>query len=752
MSHAPVSPRRFGWRAVGMVLLALGLAAWMTWRTGWMLEQLQGRSIAGWNVDSVRMRSIAPGRMTLDRLHLSQQGQGGSRIELELQGVQVDFSLFRRQVESVQVSQARLLWRVGVDSEPRPWPRLLESPLPLSKLSIDHLLASVELGPGRRWQLETPLQLQQQGDGRLILQAQVDGQPLQLVVRPGPAVIAELQWPHKPGQDSLVEIYVTYAISRISNGTVKTKDGAIGLRGKFPLELAGKLSRWVFHAAQLPHGTGQLGLQAQLELGANLGQWTSLAAQLQAEEARLEWGAASDKVRVELQGPASLQLRPGEQGIEWSTTLQPELQWKINGGSEPGWIAAATLSQAWRIEPGPRAYKSSLPFELRLPGREPLALRIDRLQLDLARDGRLRSAGGQLRLAAIQLHPDWPATALASQWTLKDGKLALTGQVELQGKPLLRLSGDYALQSACGQGRLDYAGSLATLDRLLQPRPKNLQPLRLKAGEGSGWLTGQLCLRPGKAISPVVKGQWQMKRAEIGWDKALASGLDLELSFEGMTPSTASLSLRLESASLAGGLALSPASLKLGWTDNRLQLHRLDAGLLDGRLSTSDVELEVPAGSGAMAWRIPLTVSQIDLEQLLKILDVPGLSGNGRLSGQLPLVRSPDGVEISGGRLSSQQPGQLRYVSQVPVADNPGLQALRDFRYSQLGLELDYRTDGKYALDLRLDGHNPEFYSGHPIAFQLKLDGALPGLFQGALLSGDFDAYILKQLQQGNLE
>ena len=37
-------------------------------------------------------------------------------------------------------------------------------------------------------------------------------------------------------------------------------------------------------------------------------------------------------------------------------------------------------------------------------------------------------------------------------------------------------------------------------------------------------------------------------------------------------------------------------------------------------------------------------------------------------------------------------------------------------------------------------------------AWQLKLDGALPGLFKGALLSGDFDAYILKQLQQGILE
>ena len=38
------------------------------------------------------------------------------------------------------------------------------------------------------------------------------------------------------------------------------------------------------------------------------------------------------------------------------------------------------------------------------------------------------------------------------------------------------------------------------------------------------------------------------------------------------------------------------------------------------------------------------------------------------------------------------------------------------------------------------------------MAFTLTRDGAVPGLVKGALLSGDFDAYILKQLQQGILE
>jgi hypothetical protein len=749
-----MNSRRWIYRFLGLaLLLAMLLAGWMAWQSRGGMAQLQGESIAGWTIDSVQVESVESGRLMFDQLQLSQDGQGGSRIELELQGVQVDFSLFKRHVDLLQVRQAKAVWRAGQASDPQPWPRLLESLLPLTELRIERLQASVELGQGRRWQIETPLQLQQQSDGRLLMAAEIDRQPLQLLVTPGTEVKAELHWPYKSDQPAVVDLYVTYAKSSSPlNQVIKTKP-KVEIQGKFPLKLATPIGKWLLPTTELPRGDGILNFKALLELGPYTGQWTSLDAQLQADQAQLEWGAASNPTRIQLNGPASLQLRPGKTGIEWSTTLQPALKWKISAGREPAWTAASTLKQAWRIAPGPQRYSASLPFELQLKGRqEPLALTLDRLQLDLARNASLRSANGQLRLAATQLHADWPAAALETQWRVQDQKLALTGQLLLQGQPLLKLSGDYGLTSSCGQGRLDYAGSLATLDRLLQPRPKNLQLLRLKAGAGSGWLAGQLCLRPGKAVEPVVTGQWQLKQAEIGWDKALAKGLDLDLTLRAIAPLAGSLALKLETASLAGGLALAPASLELDWTDRLLQLHRFDAGLLDGKLSAEKVKLELPASPGQISWQIPLNVSQIDLERLLTILDVPGLSGNGRLSGQLPLVWTAAGVEIRNGQLSSQQAGQLRYVSTVPVTDNPGLQALRDFRYSQFGLDLDYQADGKYAVNMRLDGNNPEFYRGHPIAFKLKLDGALPGLFKGALLSGDFDAYILKQLQQGILE
>ena len=743
----------FLFRLLGLALvLAMLLAGWLAWQSGAGLAKLKGQSIAGWRIESGRLASIESGRLLFDELQLSQDGQGGARIELALQGVQIDFSLFKRHVDLLQVRQARAVWRAGMAREPQAWPHLLETRLPLTELRIEHLLASVDLNQGRSWQIATPLHLFQQSDGRLQLKAEIDRQPLSLLVTPGPAVQAELHWPDKHEQPPVVDLYVTYAKSSSLSSDV-IKDDSVELNGRIPLRLARQLGKWLMPGIQLPNANGILDLKARLNLGPYLGQWTSLDAQLDAEHVQLEWGNATDSRRLELNGPASMQLRPGEQGVQWSTTLQPVLQWKISAGRGPTWMAASTLSQSWRFAPGPQTYSSTMPFELQLKGRKPLALRLDRLQLDLGPDASLRSANGQLHLPATKFHADWPAAALDTQWRLRDQKLALTGQLSVQGRPLLKLEGDYALSSSCGQARLDYAGSLATLDRLLQPRPNSLRLLSMKDGDGSGWLSGQLCLRPGKASEePLVTGQWQLKQAEIGWDKAVAKGLDLELKLKGITPATGSLALKLETASLAGGLALSPVRIDLDWAASHLQLHRFDAGLLDGNISAAELALDIPADPGPISWQIPLAVSNIDLERLLTMLDVPGLSGSGRLSGQLPLVWTPAGVEIRHGQLSSHGAGQLRYASQVPVTDNPGLQALRDFRYSQLGLDLDYQADGQYALNLRLDGHNPEFYSGHPIAFKLKLGGALPGLFKGALLSGDFDAYLLKQLQQGKLE
>ncbi|MEM8948236.1 MAG: YdbH domain-containing protein, partial [Pseudomonadota bacterium] len=58
------------------------------------------------------------------------------------------------------------------------------------------------------------------------------------------------------------------------------------------------------------------------------------------------------------------------------------------------------------------------------------------------------------------------------------------------------------------------------------------------------------------------------------------------------------------------------------------------------------------------------------------------------------------------------------------------LQALENFQYDALKITIDGRTDGVNAVGLHLKGANPELYDGHPVEFNLNLEGSLASLVQ----------------------
>ena len=59
---------------------------------------------------------------------------------------------------------------------------------------------------------------------------------------------------------------------------------------------------------------------------------------------------------------------------------------------------------------------------------------------------------------------------------------------------------------------------------------------------------------------------------------------------------------------------------------------------------------------------MPMRIDNVDLAQVLEYVDIEGLSGEGRLSGVLPLSASDGRARIDGGVLKSDGPGAIRYV------------------------------------------------------------------------------------------
>lgn len=152
-------------------------------------------------------------------------------------------------------------------------------------------------------------------------------------------------------------------------------------------------------------------------------------------------------------------------------------------------------------------------------------------------------------------------------------------------------------------------------------------------------------------------------------------------------------------------------------------------GVARGRVHLADASLPLDGGPADLA----LSVEAIDLGEIARIVDLGGLSADGALSGQVPVRIEGGEVLIRKAHLESSAPGILRYRSAQPSsalhAPEQGisllLQALADFHYKELRVDLDGRTNGDMTVGLHILGSNPTVYDGAPIAFNLSIAGPL---------------------------
>ena len=154
-----------------------------------------------------------------------------------------------------------------------------------------------------------------------------------------------------------------------------------------------------------------------------------------------------------------------------------------------------------------------------------------------------------------------------------------------------------------------------------------------------------------------------------------------------------------------------------------------------GRFSLRDTT--VAPDSGRFAF--DLEVEDLALERILPQIGIEGLSGQGGLSGTLPVqVLDGSAVVIAKGRLGTSGPGILRYRSAAlssslpPDADaldlfrsplDLAILALRDFHYDSLAITLDKEAGGRSKLFLELEGRNPALLEGSPFKFNINLTG-----------------------------
>ena len=199
----------------------------------------------------------------------------------------------------------------------------------------------------------------------------------------------------------------------------------------------------------------------------------------------------------------------------------------------------------------------------------------------------------------------------------------------------------------------------------------------------------------------------------------------------------------IEAITLAGGVEVTRIRSDLELENaERYGLKNVSAEVFDGQLKLARLQL-----SENQIEETTIEFSHINLGLLLAYADIDGLEGTGFLDISLPVGSDQNGFHVKNGTFSSNGPGRLAYTKEGIAASNIGLQALENFQYKDLSGTLNYQSDGNYVLTIRLDGKNPDLYGGHPVVFNLNVNGSLPELFESMFMTGSFEESILKQIK-----
>lgn len=188
--------------------------------------------------------------------------------------------------------------------------------------------------------------------------------------------------------------------------------------------------------------------------------------------------------------------------------------------------------------------------------------------------------------------------------------------------------------------------------------------------------------------------------------------------------------------------------------DNTVHIAEAEFPWFGGALGVYDAT----AGFGGEA-QVPLRATSVNLAQIFEYVDMDGLSGEGVMSGELPVLFEGGRARIEKGFFTSEGPGVIRYSGQATEAASAAGQdariafdILRELRYNSLEVTISGPLDGRLDFQMNFEGTGDVTVRDQdvrvPVIYRISLDAALLELLKQANLSRDIELQIQQGLSQ----
>lgn len=212
-------------------------------------------------------------------------------------------------------------------------------------------------------------------------------------------------------------------------------------------------------------------------------------------------------------------------------------------------------------------------------------------------------------------------------------------------------------------------------------------------------------------------------------------------------------------AEFSQGIELGPILLSANYTAKNnnilngiLDLQYLNIRAMGGKITADPIQLDLTKQQQI----IKLQLDKIDLAKVLQQHPTSDLTGNGLISGTIPLLICNNGIRVDKGHIAAESPGgELQYrpaAASSMAAGNQSmkvvLDALDNFHYSVLSSNVSYDAAGKLNLALSIQGNNPSFEQGRAINFNINLEEDLPALITSMQLNSEISEKIKRRVQQ----
>lgn len=224
------------------------------------------------------------------------------------------------------------------------------------------------------------------------------------------------------------------------------------------------------------------------------------------------------------------------------------------------------------------------------------------------------------------------------------------------------------------------------------------------------------------------------------YSNVLFTGTTAKLMYDRIDNTLASRNLKIED--LNAGIKVYQTEASLTLVKNTLTVTKLKSRLLGGVLTGSQIIFN-PASKEN---RFPLQLSNIDLAEITKLLSQDSLTLTGRVSGVIPLTLDSQGLHTEQGKLQSEKDGGIIRYTAAPLSGDPVSdlvwRALRNFHYSSLTAQVNYRSNGESLIEAKLLGKNPDLNNGQSINVNINVEQNILSLLKSLQARSDIEKKI----------